>query len=793
MKLALMKKIALLISCYTVLSFAQVHQQLQYFSLQSVKLLESQFYNAQDLNKKYLLSLNADRLLAPYLKEAGLKPKASNYPNWENTGLDGHIGGHYVSALSLMYASTGDAAIKKRLDYMIDELEICQNASGTGYLSGIPNGKEIWKEIANGTIKANSFGLNNRWVPLYNIHKTYAGLRDAYYYTKSEKAKRMLIKLTDWMIKEVSGLSDAQVQEMLISEHGGLNEIFADVYEITGDQKYLNLAHKFSHLALLGPLLEKKDVLTGIHANTQIPKVIGFKKVANLEHNQQWSDASDFFWRTVTENRSVSIGGNSVSEHFNATNDFSGMIKSVEGPETCNTYNMLKLTKEIYANSPYSSYIDYYEKALYNHILSSQNSKTGGYVYFTPMRPGHYRVYSQPETSFWCCVGSGMENHSKYGEMIYAHGKDDLYVNLYIPSVITWADKKVTLIQENNFPEAPETKLTLHSIGKQPFSIKLRCPNWTNPKEVKIYVNGKEFISDKDAYGYYTLQRKWKKGDVIVMKLPMHISSEKLPDNSDYYSFTYGPSVLAAPFGNEKQTGLFADSSRGGHIANGPRIPLNEIPTILGDSSTILGHIKKDENTPLSFKISGLYPEQKYQNGLELIPFYKIEEQRYIIYFPQADASKIETIQKAKTLEEEKNRVLEGITTDKVKSGEQQPESDHFMEGKDSSIGYSEDLHFREARGWFSYQLNNKDKSSKYLYITYFDSQKNRDLDITLNGNVIYSKPLEGKSGIMVQNAIIPIPENERNKEILTVTFRAKEKSATVQLIEVRLLTQAFQ
>lgn len=787
-----MKKFTILFLCIITFSLAQVNQKVSFFPLENIKLSNSIFSNATDTNKKYLLSMNTDRLLAPYLKEAGLQPKAENYPNWENTGLDGHIGGHFVSALALMYASTGDLAIKKKLDYMIDELEICQNESGNGYLSGVPNGKQIWKEIAKGNINANSFGLNNRWVPLYNIHKTYAGLRDAYYYTKSEKAKRMLIRLTDWMSNEVSGLSDEQIQEMLRSEHGGLNEIFADVYEITGNKKYLDLAHKFSHRVILEPLLEKQDKLTGIHANTQIPKVIGFKKIAEVEHNQKWSDAADFFWHTVTENRSVSIGGNSVSEHFNAINDFSGMIKSVEGPETCNTYNMLKLTKEIYADSPNSSYIDYYEKALYNHILSSQNSKTGGYVYFTPMRPGHYRVYSQPETSFWCCVGSGMENHSKYGEMIYAHSNNDLYVNLFIPSKLNWAEKKIILTQENNFPEVPETKLIINSIGKLPFSIKLRCPNWTNANEVKILINGKEFPANKDTEGYFNIHRKWKKGDVIVMKLPMHISVEQLPDQSDYYSFKYGPIVLAAPFGNENQTGLFADASRGGHIAHGPQIPLNEIPTILGDSSSILEHIKKDENNPLNFKISGLYPEKNYNNGLQLMPFYKIEEQRYILYFPQADANKIEAIQKAKTLEEQKTRALDAITTDKVKSGEQQPESDHFVQSKDSNTGYAEDLHFRDAKGWFSYQLINKNKSSKYIYVTYFDTQKNRNLDIEVNDKNIFSKTLEGKLGANLQYVVIPIPESEKSKEILNIKFTASEKSTTAQIVEVRLLNQEF-
>jgi len=387
--------------------------------------LDSPFKRAQDLDKKYLLDLDADRLLAPFLREAGLQKKAESYTNWENTGLDGHIGGHYVSALALMYASTGDEQIKNRLDYMISELKRCQDENGNGYIGGVPGGKAIWEEIAKGDIRASGFGLNNRWVPLYNIHKTYAGLRDAYLIAGNETAKDMLIKMTDWAIKLVSNLSEEQIQDMLRSEHGGLNETFADVAVITQNEKYLKLAHQFSHQLILNPLLAHEDKLTGLHANTQIPKVLGFKRIADIEGNESWSEASRFFWETVVEHRSVCIGGNSVREHFHPTNDFSSMITSNEGPETCNTYNMLRLSKMFYQTSLDKKYIDYYEKALYNHILSSQNPQTGGLVYFTQMRPGHYRVYSQPQTSMWCCVGSGIESHAKYGEMIYAHTSDD--------------------------------------------------------------------------------------------------------------------------------------------------------------------------------------------------------------------------------------------------------------------------------------------------------------------------------------------------------------------------------
>jgi len=784
------KKSLILFLGFTSLAFGQVKKNVSYFPLNKVHLSESVFSKAMQTDEKYILSMDADRLLAPYLKEVGLKPKKENYPNWENTGLDGHIGGHYISALALMYASTGDVKVKQRLDYMLDELERCQNLSGNGYLSGVPDGKKIWKEIADGNIRAATFGLNDRWVPLYNIHKIYSGLRDAYWYAGSEKAKRMLIKLTDWMADEVSGLSDDQIQDMLRSEHGGLNEVFADVYDITKNLKYLKLAHRFSHLAILNPLLIQEDKLTGIHANTQIPKVIGFKRIADLENNTEWSNAADFFWNNVTQKRSAIIGGNSVSEHFNPINDFSGMIKSTEGPETCNTYNMLKLSKELYATNPKSSYVDYYERALYNHILSTQNPEKGGFVYFTPMRPGHYRVYSQPETSFWCCVGSGMENHAKYGEMIYAYSDEDLYVNLFIPSVLKWSEKKLVLRQENNFPENSSTKLVFDVASKSNINLKLRAPEWANASEITISVNGKNVNVPVDAEGYLTIKRKWKKGDVIEMKMPMHLSAEQLPDHSDYFAFKYGPIVLAAKYGKENQDGLFADDSRGGHIAHGPQIPLNEIPTILGSSTSVLSHLENINGKDMTFKLKGLYPQNKFSSGLELVPFYKIQEERYIIYFPQANQDKIEMIQKQKAKEEEEIRKLDNITTDKIQLGEQQPESDHFIDSKDSNTGYMEDRHFREAKGWFSYQMRNRDKNAKYLYLLYFDANNNRTLNAEINGIKVISKNFDGKLGSSSQSLLIPIPESESRKEILNVKFNTNEKLLTPKIIEVRLLTQ---
>ena len=757
---------------------AALPQKIKTFPVSEVRLTTGVFKNAESLDKCYLLGLNPDRLLAPYMKEAGLLPKAENYPNWENTGLDGHIGGHYLSALSYMYASTGDAEIKARLDYFLSEMKRCQDASGNGYLCGVPGGKAIWKEIKDGKINANPFGLNNRWVPLYNIHKTYAGLRDAYVVAGQEDAKDMLIALTDWMMELVSGLNDEQIQDMLRSEHGALNEIFADVYGITGDEKYLELAKRFSHRVVLDPLLEKKDALTGMHANTQIPKVIGFKRIADLGSNKDWSEASEFFWNTVVNNRSVSIGGNSVREHFHKSDDFSSMMTSEQGPETCNTYNMLRLTKMLYQTSANTSYMDYYERALFNHILSSQNPVQGGLVYFTPMRSGHYRVYSQPQNCFWCCVGSGMENHAKYGEMIYALRDKELIINLFIASELNWKETGMVFTQKTSFPEMESTKVVVNTSKTKKIKISFRCPEWIDKDRVAFMVNGKKVEAVLNN-GYYTLDRKWNDGDEIEMSLPMNLRAVQLPDKSSYYSFMYGPIVLAADLGKERLDGQFADDSRGGHIASGPQLPLQGFPVIVGDENNIVSNIKKESSDKLEFRLYGTYPS-RYE-GMTLKPFYKTHECRYMIYWEVVSGEELKKRQDELTKAEEQRIKLEKITADMVACGEQQPESDHFIEMENSVIGSEQGTPWRETRGWFSYKMKSNGKPVNAIMVkTFWDSSRNAVLYV--NGTKVGDI-----DGNITQN-VLKLPKellkaSEWNVKIMRGTSDVTQKFCSIRLI----------
>lgn len=784
--------LALLLS--VSLGKAQNRQQVSYFPLQDVKLLNSPFLQAQQTDLHYILSMNPDRLLAPFLREAGLTSKAPSYTNWENTGLDGHIGGHYLSALSMMYAATGDTAVYNRLNYMLNELHRAQQAVGTGFIGGTPGSLQLWKDIKAGNIRAGGFDLNGKWVPLYNIHKTYAGLRDAYLYAGSDLARQMLVDFTDWMIDITSDLSDEQIQDMLRSEHGGLNETFADVAEITGDKKYLELARRFSHKFILDPLIKEEDKLTGMHANTQIPKVIGYKRIAELSqddknwnHAAEWDHAARFFWNTVVNHRSVCIGGNSVREHFHPSDNFTSMLNDVQGPETCNTYNMLRLTKMLYQDSPETNFADYYERALYNHILASQEPEKGGFVYFTPMRPGHYRVYSQPETSMWCCVGSGLENHTKYGEFIYAHQKDTLYVNLFIPSQLTWKEKGVTLTQETHFPDDGKVTLRIDKAPKKGVTLKIRQPQWAeHSKEYNVKINGKSEASIvEENSNYLTLHRKWKKGDVITFNLPMKVSLEQIPDKKDYCAFLYGPIVLAASTGTGHLDGLYADDSRGGHIAHGKQIPLQEVPMLIGNPESIRNSLHKKDGNQLIFTFDGnVYPAQN--KTLELIPFFRLHNARYAIYFRQANEEQFKIIQKEMATAERKATELANQTVDLIFPGEQQPESDHGIQYEQAETGTNKDRHFRRAKGWFSYNLKVKEEAGR-IRITIQKNDRNK-VAILLNNNKLAVNPTiseADKDGFITLSWLLP---QKLKSGSCPIRFTPDGTEWTPAIYEVRLL-----
>jgi uncharacterized protein len=778
-------------SLFTVLFLLSIacfsQARLSAFPLSSVQLLNSPFKDAQQTDLQYMLQLDPDRLLAPFLKEADIAPRKENYGNWENIGLDGHIGGHYLSALSTMYAATGNKEVLRRLNYMIDWLDSCQRKDGHGYVSGVPRGKALWQEMADGKIKAGSFSLGDRWVPLYNIHKLFAGLRDAYLIAGNEKAKTILVKLSDWFITITKDLSDDQMQQILKTEQGGINEVFADVAAITGDNKYLIMARKLSHNAILFPLLQGKDSLTGLHANTQIPKVIGFERIAEIGGDTSWFNAAAFFWRTVIQHRTVSIGGNSVREHFHPATDFSSMIDDVQGPESCNTYNMLRLTEKLFLSNPKSAYLDYFERALFNHILSSQSPK-GGFVYFTPMRPQHYRVYSQPQQCFWCCVGTGMENHGRYGELIYAHDANDLYVNLFIASKLVWKNKGISLIQQTNFPYQ-ETSSFKFTISKpQSFKVHIRYPAWVKKGQMQITVNGQGLKATKDENGFVVINRTWRTGDVVSIRLPMQARMEYLPDGSPWASFVYGPIVLAAKTDTSNLKGLNADGSRMGHVAGGPLYPIDKAPVVISSQSNPALQLRPVKGEPLHFSTAGLIYSPSFKR-LTLQPFSTIHDARYMIYWRVTDEKGLKQMQQKLEQEEKQKLELENSTLDQVAPGEQQSEVDHQFKGDMTETGVFKDKHWRNADGWFSYQLKNDQHAGKKLRVAYYGTDKS-SFNIFINGALLKKENLDGTKGNSFFDVDYALPDEFINAETgaVEVKFSSAEGSKTPRVFYVRLM-----
>jgi DUF1680 family protein len=603
------------------------------FPLGDVKLLDGPFKKAMDVNTSVLLKYTVDRLLSSYLKEAGLTPKASDYTTggaWG--GLNGHVGGHYLSALAMQYAATGDTKCKERLDYMVSELKKCQEANGkdadfAGYLSGIPNGKAFFRDVKKGTTAA------GYWVPWYNIHKTYAGLRDAWMYGQNEDAKLMFLKLCDWGIKLCSGLTEAQMQSMLGTEHGGINEMYADAYQMSNTTaSYIDFAKKFSHKSILDPMAKSQDNLDGKHANTQVPKVIGFQRIAEEIKDEYYYKAAEFFWTTVTKNRSIVIGGNSNNEFFLATSKWGDYLNSNTGVESCNTNNMLKLTEGLFRMKPTAKYADFYEIALYNHILSTQHPTHGGYVYFTPACPRHYRVYSAPDRDMWCCVGTGMENHTKYGQFIYTRHSDSLFVNLFVASELDWKDQGVKIKQVTSFPDEEKTVLTISATAPTKFKMLIRHPSWCQAGAMKVTIGAETFGLNSQPSSYVEIDRTWNDGEVATVELPMNFTFEPLKNVNSWVALQRGPFILGAKISTNAPSTYVSGDGRWDHIAGGSVLAANTAPKLKIDRANFKTQFQPVAGKSFTYKAPGIFQNSADAN-LEFVPFSRIHDSRYMMYW----------------------------------------------------------------------------------------------------------------------------------------------------------------
>ena len=598
------------------------------FPLTDVRVLEGPFLEAQQRDEAYLLKLEADRMLHNFRVNAGLEPKAPVYGGWESeqTWADirchGHTLGHYLSAASMMYASTGHDGIKQRVDYIVGELKACQDAGKTGLVCAFPDNSAQIDNMAA--------GRRSTGVPWYTLHKIFAGLRDAYLFSNNGTARDVLVKLTDWAVNVTKDMTDDQFQRMLGTEHGGMNEVLADVYTISNDPKHLALAERFCHQAILIPLSEGRDNLNGLHSNTQIPKIVGFERLYQITGKPQYHAAAEFFWKTVTSTRSFATGGNGDNEHFFPVTDFNRHLSSAKTMETCCSHNMLRLTRMLFAGNPTAAYADYYERTLCNAILGSQDPNSGMMTYFQSTKPGYIKLFCTPFDSFWCCIGTGIENHAKYGDSVYFCGKpdgsqpDSLFINLFMASTLNWKEKGITLTQTTSFPETGKTRLEIKAASPQNFTLNIRHPGWA--KTAMVRVNGRTAKSSHTPSSFIALNRRWKSGDVIEVEMPMELRMELLPGTTDTAAAVYGPIVLVGALGHEVKPGenLHINERSIGSVLN---VPIT-VPTLTGDLAGIAGKIRSSDS-PLTFKTGAVGGSE----DVTLVPYYKMALQHYNMYW----------------------------------------------------------------------------------------------------------------------------------------------------------------
>ena len=759
------------------------------FPLEEVRLLPGPFQQAQDTDKAYLLKLDPNRLLAWMRQTAGLTPKAPHYGGWEAGGA-GTIG-HYLSACAQMAQATGDPKIRRRVDYVVSELALCQKTNGDDGLAPSQWDEDWFNQLAAGQVHPENT------TPWYTAHKTMAGLRDAWLLCGSTQARDVLVKMADWCLTVTSKLTAAQWQEMLgppktMGEFGGPHEVLADVYAITGHRKYLALAEKFRHDIIFDPIAHGDTaILNGQHANCEIPKFVGYERIYQLSGDPLWHTAALNFWDDVTSERTWANGGNSQWEHFFAPAEFPAKLQELCGPETCNTYNMLKLTQELYTMQPSARYMDYYERALYNHILPSE-APGGGFVYYTPMRPGHYRVFSRPFDAFWCCVGTGMENHGKYGRMIYAHSPDDqrLYVNLFIPSVLHWQDQGLTLRQETTFPQEPRTRLALTLTRPRRMSLSIRYPAWVVPNALKILVNGEPIPFQAQPSSFVDISRLWKSGDQVEVALPMRLHAEPLPGSHDYAAFFDGPVLLAGPLGTQ---GLTRSDFYGGgdnfdvnnQLAT-KALPVSTFPTMIGTPEQAVRQISPVPGHPLMFRTWGVASRP----GVTLMPFYQIFFQRYALYWPIT--SEMAYAQEQQRAAEQRDTVtLEARTVDRVLIGEAVSEAVHHLatDHPDAGPAAAPYPHWRAAKGEFGYDLRVLSDQPVSLRCVYWGSDTGRTFRILVDGQVIATEDLEARRPDEYLPVTYPIPETlTRGKDRVTVRFVAKPGSTAGGVFDCRIV-----
>ncbi len=730
------------------------------FPLQQIKILEGPFFEMIERNRNYLFELEAHRLLHNFRLNAGLPSEAEPLGGWEDPKVElrGHFVGHYLSACALMYALTRDEQLKKKADYIVNELARCQEALGeSGYLSAFPE-EFIDRVIARQRV----------WAPWYTLHKIMAGLLDMYRYTGNRQALRILEKMAKWTKSRLDKLTPDQIQAMLQTEFGGMNEVLANLYAYTGNRDYLSLAQKFDHQAFFEPLAAKRDELKGLHANTQIPKVIGAVREYLYTGEKKYYDLATFFWRQVVDHRCYVTGGTSNYEAWRTEPGQMSTELSNATHETCCTYNMLKLTRELFCLQPDPYYADYYERALFNGILPTQDPATGMTMYYVPMESGWYKTFSTPYESFWCCTGTGIENPPRAAEAIYFHDNEGIYLNLFIASELSWPEKGLRLRQETRFPEEDKTTLIFNLKKPTRLALRLRVPYWAN-RGAELFINGEKKMIMAIPGTYIRVEETWQDGDRIEFHLPMSLHLWPLQDDPQIAAILYGPIVLAGLLPTEE----FSEKDIYGlYHARGQKA---RAPDLVADMNHPENWIQPQENGPLTFRTMGAgRPED-----VTLIPFYKLFGRRYAIYwhfYDEAGWKKAEELRLKKEKEREiREREIARRLVDKVEIGVEVSEREHNLQAERSRTGETEGRNFREAasQGWFSYELKVLPDRPVVLVCTYWGSDLNREFDILIDGQKIASQRINVNFPGDFFEVEYPIPlELTKGKSKITVKFQ---------------------
>ena len=755
-------------------SRAGLSQAAESFPLESVRLLPSVYSSALEANRGYLHALEPDRLLHNFREQAGLKPKGAVYGGWESQTIAGHTLGHYLSACSLMHAQTGDVECKRRVAYIVEELALCQARAGDGYLCGftrkrgsaIEPGRLAMEEVRQGDIRSSGFDLNGAWSPFYNWHKLLAGLLDADRYCGARQAVGIAERLGRYIAGIFAPLTPSQVQAVLACEYGGLNESFAELYARTGNERWLGLAELIYDRKVLDPLTHRTDSLANIHANTQIPKLIGLARLYELTGEPRYAQAAAFFWETVTAQYSYVIGGNGDREYFQTPCSISRHITE-QTCESCNSYNMLKLTRRLYARLPDARYFDYYERTHLNNILGQQNPRTGMFAYMSPLMSGSHRQFSSPFDDFWCCVGTGMESHSKHGESIYWRSGSELIVNLYIPSSLHSPAEGLRLEMTTDYPfgETVRIRLVEHRRETPPLQLALRIPGWC--KTPRMTLNGDSVACTPEA-GYARIAHAFKAGDVVELHLPAKLRIESTVDDTETVALLYGPLVLAADLG-----------PAGGEPWKAPA------PVLV--SSDVLAAITPAAGTPVSFRTNSLVrPED-----VTLNPYAFQHERNTAVYFKHFTESQWQAEQARYRAEQELMAALEARSADVMHLGEMQAERDHALESNLSYPVIYRGRNGRDARagGYFEFTLKTR-TGPLVLQATYWGEERNRRFRILVDGALIATEQLEANKPGEFFEQDYPIPTSlTEGKSTVRVRFEPLERVSAGPVFGVRLLS----